>query len=218
MNQRLIMMMLLGAVVFALLCAIVASTKSNVQKFAFEARKEKSSTNSKTINRKTSKTDNKINNIQRKNKLLPQLLPHADNRYILEFISDDNEQCDAMKPVVDRLEKDFNIKVRRLNISRRPDLLPLFEAVGGNEGGNLPFYYNRRTAQAICGATPYSNLKRLVMGATNHLFIDAPQVLSEKKSDYDPTKRRGVGVMDYAIGKFFAGQKKSAEKREKVEK
>ena len=43
--------------------------------------------------------------------------------------------------------------------------------------GQLPFYYNRRTGQAICGPTTYMNLKRWGLGSLNHMFNDPPQTL-----------------------------------------
>lgn len=86
--------------------------------------------------------------------LLPKLLPHKEKDYIIEFVSDGSDACDQMEPVVKRLEEDLGIKVRKINISRRQEYGQLFEVCGGNECGNLPFFYNRRTAQAICGATP----------------------------------------------------------------
>jgi hypothetical protein len=107
-----------------------------------------------------------------------------------------------MEPVVERLEKDLNTKVRRINISRRQEFVKLYDCVGGNECGSVPFFYNRRTAQAICGATPYQNLKNLAMGKPIHFFHDAPQNVYEKV-EYDPRRQRGVGWTDYLSEKLF---------------
>lgn len=133
--------------------------------------------------------------------LLPKLPPHPDTCWMLAFVADSMDACDDMEPVVKRLEEDLQIKVRRINVSRRPDLVSLWEAVGGAETGNLPFYYNRRTAQAISGATPYQNLKKLAMGDPSHFFIDVPQSAYEKM-EYDPRRQRGVGWGDYVLEKL----------------
>lgn len=117
-----------------------------------------------------------------------------------------SDQSEQMTPVVERLEDDFNMKVRRLNINRKSEYLSIFEACGGNECGNVPFYYNRRTAQAICGATPYSNLRSLAISDPSHLFIDSPQNLYEK-SDYDPRKQRDIGMKDFLMEKFLGSRK-----------
>jgi hypothetical protein len=114
-----------------------------------------------------------------------------------------------MEPVVRRLEVDLGTKVRRININRKQEYVKLYECVGGNECGSVPFFYNRRTAQAICGATPYQNLKNLAMGKPIHHFHDAPQSVNDKV-EHDPRKQRGVGLSDYLLEKLFnRGMKES---------
>jgi hypothetical protein len=114
-----------------------------------------------------------------------------------------------MEPVVRRLEVDLGTKVRRININRKQEYVKLYECVGGNECGSVPFFYNRRTAQAICGATPYQNLKNLAMGKPIHFFHDAPQSVNDKV-EHDPRKQRGVGLSDYLSEKLFnRGMKES---------
>jgi thiol-disulfide isomerase/thioredoxin len=129
-------------------------------------------------------------------RFLPKLPPHKDTSFFLEFVTDNSEPCKLMEPVVKRLEKDLNIKTRKIDISKRRDFMKLYEVVGGNECGSVPFYYNRRTSQAVCGPTTYLNLKRLAMGSPEHLFQDAPQNAHEKQ-EYDPRRQRGVGLGDY---------------------
>jgi hypothetical protein len=115
-----------------------------------------------------------------------------------------------MDPVLDRLEADLCTKVRRINISKRADFMALYEAVGGTETNNIPYYYNRRTAQAISGATPYVNLKKLAMGDSTHLFVDVPQSAYDRL-DYDPRRQRGVGWGDLLFEKLLPnGRKKKS--------
>mmetsp|Transcript_31767 Transcript_31767/g.53582 ORF Transcript_31767/g.53582 Transcript_31767/m.53582 type:complete len:203 (+) Transcript_31767:102-710(+) len=148
----------------------------------------------------------KVNIFKKKSKeeriLLPKLPPHDDTCWMLEFVTDGSDQCEQMEPVVQRLEKDMGIKFRKININRRQEFATLFDCVGGNECGSVPFFYNRRTAQAICGATPYANLKYLATGDPLHAFHDSPQNMVEKP-DYDPRMQRGVGIQDYMAEKFF---------------
>ena len=143
--------------------------------------------------------------------LLPKVAPHEDKCYLIEFVSDGSDHCEQMKPVVERLEKDLRTTVRVVNINRRSEFAELFECVGGNECGSLPFFYNRRTAQAVCGATPYTNLRKLATGDPMHLFHEAPQNLFEK-AEYDPRRRRGIGVSDFVKEKLFSRSKKSNRK------
>lgn len=141
-------------------------------------------------------------------KLLPQLPPHPDKSFIVEFVADGVEACNQMEPLVKRLEEELNIKVRRINIGKRQDFLALFDLVGGNEGGNLPFFYNRRTAQAICGPTPYTNLFRLGTSDRRHLFYDVPTA----EQELNDNTRKGNGFMGYieGAGKRFIKNKADA--------
>ncbi|RYG67715.1 hypothetical protein EON64_06840 [archaeon] len=113
-----------------------------------------------------------------------------------------------MEPVVKRLEDDLKIKVRRVNINRRADFVMLYEAVGGMSTSTIPFFYNRRTAQAISGPSPYDNLRRLAMGSTLHSFVEQPES-AFSKSEYDPRRQRGTGISDYLFQKVFAGSVRS---------
>ncbi|KAJ1429332.1 hypothetical protein B484DRAFT_449448 [Ochromonadaceae sp. CCMP2298] len=146
---------------------------------------------------------------QKERTLLPKLLPHEDNQYIIEFVTDNSEPCEQMDAVVERLEKDLNLTVRRVNINRRAEFYSLFECTGGTECGTVPFFYNRRTAQAICGATPYKNLKKLATGSCDTQFHDAPQNLQDRP-DYDPRRQRGTGIGDF----FSQRVQKNKEKKE----
>jgi hypothetical protein len=122
-----------------------------------------------------------------------------------------------MEPVLRRLEKDLNTTVRRINISKKNEFYSLLEIVGGNEGGSLPFYYNRRTAQAVNGATTYLNLKRWATGDVKHLFTSPPESL-QATQEYDPNNRRDVGLFGFFKEKIMSAEKSGKAKAEKETK
>lgn len=62
--------------------------------------------------------------------LKPQLVPHPDDIYLLEFVADNNDHCEQMEPVVQRLEMDLKTKVRKINIFRRKEFMTLLESIG----------------------------------------------------------------------------------------
>jgi hypothetical protein len=134
--------------------------------------------------------------------LLPTLAPHEDTSYIIEFVTDSSDTVDQMDAVVERLERDCNLKVRKVNINRKAEYYTAFECTGGSECGNVPFFWNRRTGQAICGPTNYLNLKRLAEGCPDCLFHDAPQNMSERHEYMGPRMRGGLPeFMNDQIGK-----------------
>lgn len=115
-----------------------------------------------------------------------------------------------MEPVLQRLEKDLDTKIRRINIMRRKEFGSLLEVVGFDECGTLPFYYNRRTGQAICGATSYLNLKRWGTGNLKHLFQDPPENLFE--IDDNQVSRRGdVGIKGAFMEKVMNMEKRGTK-------
>jgi thiol-disulfide isomerase/thioredoxin len=82
----------------------------------------------------------KVNNpdssgLKSKSRLFPKLIPHKDKTFLLEFHTDNNDNCEQMEPVLKRLEEDLNTKVKRINIQRRKEFIALLEAIGFDEGG-----------------------------------------------------------------------------------
>lgn len=153
-----------------------------------------------------------------KNKILPKTLPYKDTEFLLSFHSDNNDVCEQMEPVVQRLEEEMNVKVRRINAFRRREFFTLLEAMGHDECGNLPFYYNRRSAQAVCGATTYKNLKLWAGGSDHHLFNDPPENIHEQEEN--KASRRSVGFAGFWNEKIASlestGKAKAAEETAKA--
>ena len=149
----------------------------------------------------------------RKNRFMAQLLPDNDSSYLVEFHSDNCDHCEQMEPVLQRLEEDLQTKIRRINIDRRREFYSLMEAMGHDECGGLPFYYNRRTAQAICGATSYANLKRWGTGSLKALFQDPPENMFEQ--EVDNSRKRKVGTSGFIQEKLMSmnarGKKKESD-------
>ena len=146
--------------------------------------------------------------------LLPKPAPHEDQCYLLEFHTDNNDMVAQMEPVLERLEDDLGTKVRRINIFRRKEFMGLLEAIGFDECGSIPFYYNRRTGQAICGPTSYLNLKRWGTGDLKHMFQDPPENLHEQEPDF-VSSRRDVGLKGFFTEKMRSLENKGKAKAER---
>ncbi len=127
--------------------------------------------------------------------LLPLLPPHEDTCFMVQFVSDRSDDCTRMEPIVQGVEEELNVKFRKINISKKPQAYgEMYDCVGGNECGNVPFFYNRKTGQAICGATPYNNLKKLVLGEfTSFILPLEKEVMSKavrQRDTFDFLKER----------------------------
>ena len=74
----------------------------------------------------------------------------------------------------------------------------------------LPFYYNRRTGQAICGATTYNNLKKWGTGSVKHMFQDAPDAPQGDREARPPT-RKDVGAKQMFVERMqMMGRRKKS--------
>jgi hypothetical protein len=151
---------------------------------------------------------------------LPRVLPSEDKSFLISFVSDEYDHCKQMEPVLKRLEDDLGTVVRRINIFRRREFMGLLEAMGHNDCGTLPFYYNRRTGQAICGATSYLNLKRWGTGDLKHSFMDPPEGLSQGGDEnyIGPSSRRSVGNKGFLLDKLQGLERRGKERAERVSK
>lgn len=117
-----------------------------------------------------------MSNKSPKMSMLPHLTPHSDPCYLIEFVGDDDISS-QMEPLVKRLEDDLCTSIRRLNIMHSSEYQQMFEYLNGSE---LPFFYNRRTAQTISGPTMYDNLKNWGMGRTHKSKLTPEAVAIEK--------------------------------------
>ena len=149
--------------------------------------------------------------------LLPKVIPSPDKSYLVSFVSDDYDHCEQMEPVLKRLEDDLGTVIRRIDIARRREFMGLLEAMGHNDCGTLPFYYNRRTGQAVCGATTYVNLRRWGTGDLRHSFSDPPESLMQPDDNYiGPSSRRSVGTKGFLLDKLQGLERRGRDRAEKV--
>lgn len=125
---------------------------------------------------------------------LPQL-PFLKKRFgpteLVAFHGPDCELCDEMEPYMQRIEKSLGKKILRLDtaLERNYDLLQRLD--NNNKCGGLPYFYNRASHRAVCGATTYGNLRKWAKGLICDL--DHPPPLSEEFVS-TTTRRTGFGA------------------------
>ena len=92
-----------------------------------------------------------------------------DEGLLVEFYGGECPHCAAMKPLVERLEKELGIKVEKYevwhnsaNAQRMEQLAELFEEACGTIG--VPAFYNAKTGEAFCGETDYEKLRDWALG------------------------------------------------------
>ena len=79
---------------------------------------------------------------------------------LLMFYGDECKHCHEMIPLVEKLEKERNVKVSRVETWHSSANKKKLEATPGyKECGGVPFFFNKKNKKTICGSAPYEKLK-----------------------------------------------------------
>jgi hypothetical protein len=177
---------------------------------AFLKAPKKDSNSGKTSSVQTTESSGEKISTSKSRFLLPQLRPHLDTSYLLEFVTPDVPGVERMKPTIKKLEESFDTKVRVIDVTKKAEFYRIFELVGGNEVGAIPFYYNRRTSDAVAGVSPYWNLKHLAKGSTR-CQVSVQEIDDNTQNVSDMTQRE-FGVVGKLIDNFFLASKGKGKK------
>ncbi len=91
--------------------------------------------------------------------------------HIIEFYGETCPHCLSMRPVVEQLEKDLGLEIRKLEVWEHTDNqaeMKKYEAIISEACGGLagvPSFVNTQTKQALCGAHDPADIKLLIEGA-----------------------------------------------------
>ena len=83
---------------------------------------------------------------------------------LLMFTGKECPHCRDMDPLVDKLEKELNIKVEKLEVWHNSKNAQLMNEIDKGRCGGVPFFFNENTGKAICGAVSYETLKKWALG------------------------------------------------------
>lgn len=67
--------------------------------------------------------------------------------------------CHEMEPLVTQLEEELHVKVVRLETWHNAQNRQLLEQCDKIDCGGVPFFFNEKTKEGICGEVPYKKLK-----------------------------------------------------------
>lgn len=79
--------------------------------------------------------------------------------HLLEFYGKECPHCIDMREVVERLEKEENIKFDRFEVWHDKENEKKLLEIDKNLCGGVPFFYNTKTKKFICGGAEYDELK-----------------------------------------------------------
>jgi len=86
---------------------------------------------------------------------MPTLTSH-----LIMFTGVECVKCHQMEPQLEQLEKEFNLKIDRLEVWHNAENADYMMKVANNRCMSIPMLYNAETDGLICGPTDYQELKK----------------------------------------------------------
>lgn len=83
---------------------------------------------------------------------------------LLEFYGTECVHCRGMAPLVERLEREEGVKIKKLEVWHNQENAKLLSKYDQGKCGGVPFFYNKKTGKSICGVADYETLKAWAMG------------------------------------------------------
>ncbi len=84
--------------------------------------------------------------------------------WLLMFTGKECHFCREMNPLVEKLEKELKIEVKKYEVWHDAKNAALMKKLDKINCGGVPFFYNENTGKAICGAVPYETLRKWALG------------------------------------------------------
>ena len=83
---------------------------------------------------------------------------------LLMFYGTECPHCHEMDPLVEKLEKELKLKVKKLEVWHNEANLRKMKEVDKSRCTGVPYFYNEATGESICGAVDYPVLKKWAQG------------------------------------------------------
>ena len=79
--------------------------------------------------------------------------------HLLEFYGEECPHCVAMRPLVEKIEKELNVKVERFECWNNEENQKKCDDIDKDYCGGVPFFFNTKTEKFLCGEASYEELK-----------------------------------------------------------
>ena len=84
--------------------------------------------------------------------------------HLLEFYGTECHFCVEMAPMLDKLEKEEKVKIKKYEVWHDDANAKLLEKYDKGFCGGVPFFINTKTGKWICGYADYDELKEWALG------------------------------------------------------
>mmetsp|Transcript_40715 Transcript_40715/g.66049 ORF Transcript_40715/g.66049 Transcript_40715/m.66049 type:complete len:151 (+) Transcript_40715:69-521(+) len=97
----------------------------------------------------------------------------AVDKDLMEFYGIGCDHCDDMKPKIHEVERELGRSFARYEVWYNQKNLQILQKLDQGFCGGIPFFYNRKTRDYICGATTTENLRNWATGRPFDSFTQA---------------------------------------------
>ena len=87
-------------------------------------------------------------------------MAERETNHLIEFYGTECHFCILMQPVVEKLENEEGVKLKKIEVWHNEANARLMQQVDRGFCGGVPFFFNVKTGKWICGATSYEKLKQ----------------------------------------------------------
>ncbi len=84
--------------------------------------------------------------------------------HLLEFYGTECVHCKEMEPLMERLAKEEGVEVERLEVWHNTDNEKRLRELAEGKCQGIPFFFNTKTEEWICGNCDYERLKKWALG------------------------------------------------------
>lgn len=83
---------------------------------------------------------------------------------LVEYYGTECKHCIEMMPLIEKLEKEHNVKIERKETWHNSANKAEFEKTDNGKCGGVPFFFNKKTKKTLCGSVPYEDLVKWALG------------------------------------------------------
>jgi thiol-disulfide isomerase/thioredoxin len=83
---------------------------------------------------------------------------------LLEFYGTECVHCRFMNPLIERMEAETGLKVKKMEVWHNERNAQLLQQIDRDYCGGVPFFFNIKTGKWICGSASYEQLKEWAIG------------------------------------------------------
>jgi thiol-disulfide isomerase/thioredoxin len=83
---------------------------------------------------------------------------------LLEFYGTECVHCKQMEPLIERLEAETGVRIKRLEVWHNEENARIMREFDNGFCGGVPFFFNKKSGKWLCGAHNYETLKKWALG------------------------------------------------------